>query len=290
MTSDATKTRSGPKGTHNPVGAAEALQAKPYTPYGACREAWRSQAFEVLIYGPAGSGKTRADLEKMHLACMKHAGCRCLLVRKTRKELTETALAELEEHVFPQDWRRYFGNAKREQRSSYHYPNGSIMVAGGMDDPMKVLSSEWDRILVIEAVQLTAEDYELLSTRCRATHTPYQQIICETNPNVPQHWLLRRAKAGKMQILVSTHKDNPKYWDQEKQAYTPEGQKYIERLGNLTGNRRRRLLLNEWCADDAAVFEYDVLERHLAQCTDPRYRLRITHRYDGVKRDVSIAE
>lgn len=264
---------------------------KAYTPYGACRQVWESQAFEVLIAGPAGTGKTRSDLEKLHLACLKYPGCRALLIRKTRKELTETALPELEDKVFAGNWRAWFGNAKRNQRHSYQYPNGSIIVPAGMDDPMKVLSSEWDRILVVEAVQLTEDDYEMLTTRCRATNTAYQQIICETNPNVPSHWLKRRAEAGKMDFFVSTHRDNPKYWDQAKQKLTAAGEHYIHKvLGNLTGSRRRRLLDGIWCADEAAIFDYDVLERHLARTREPDHCLKIGHRLDGTARDVSIAE
>lgn len=266
------------------------LQSRPYTPYGACRQVWESQAFEVLIAGPAGTGKTRSDLEKIHLACLKHKGCRALLLRKTRKELTETALPELEDKVFSPGWRKWFGNAKRNQRHSYQYPNGSILVTAGMDDPMKVLSSEWDRILVVEAVQLTEDDYEMLTTRCRATNTPYQQIICETNPNVPSHWLKRRAESGKMEFYTSTHRDNPKYWNQKTNTLTKEGKHYIENvLGNLTGSRRRRLLEGIWCADEAAIFDYDVLERHLARTREPDHCLKIGHKLDGAARDESIA-
>jgi len=271
--------------------ATEELQAKPYTPYGACRKVWESRAFEILVAGPAGTGKTRSDLEKIVLACMKYPKCRALIVRKTRAELTETALPELEDHVFAPNWRTWGGKAKRQQRSAYHFPNDSIIVVGGMDDPMKVLSSEWDRILVVEAVQLTEEDYEYLTSRCRATHTPFNQIICETNPNVPAHWLLRRAKAGKMEFYTSTHRDNPKWVDQKTGEYTPAGKHYIEVvLGNMTGTRRRRLLDGIWCGDEAAVFDMDVLERHLHLCREPTFRLRITHTLDGAKRDESIKQ
>lgn len=267
------------------------LQAKPFTPYGACRQVWEHQGFEALIVGPAGTGKTRSDLEWLHLGNMKYPKCRSLIVRKTRAELTETALVELEDHVFAPNWRDWFGNAKREQRSSYHYPNGSILVAAGMDDPRKILSSEYDRILVVEAVQLTQEDYELLTTRCRATNTAYQKIVCETNPDVPAHWLLQRAMAGKMAMFKSTHKDNPKYWDHAKGEYTAAGLFYINNvLSNLTGNRRRRLLLGEWCADDRAVFDYEVLERHLRLCRPPTFCLKIGHALQGSARDQSISE
>lgn len=266
------------------------LQAKAYAPYGACREVWNSQAFEVLVVGPAGTGKTRSDLEKLFLAMAKYDKARGLIVRKTRAELTETALPELEDRVFPPDWRTWGGTAKRQQRSVYHLPNGSIIALGGMDDPMKVLSSEWDRILVVEAVQLTEEDYEMLTSRCRNTATPYNQIVCETNPHVPSHWLLKRAKAGKMEYYTSTHKDNPKLWDESAKAWTKFGHHYLHTvLGNLTGSRRRRLLEGIWCADEAAVFDSEILERHLQDYARPAdFLLAIGHRLDGKARDLSL--
>lgn len=266
------------------------LQAKPYCPHGACRQVWNSQRFEILVVGPAGTGKTRSDLEKFFLCAMKYPGARILIIRKTRAELSETALVELENNVFPPDWRKWGGTAKRQQRSAYHLPNGSIIVPAGMDDPQKVLSSEWDRILVVEAIQLTEEDYEMLSTRCRATATPYNQIVCETNPGVPSHWLLKRAKAGKMDYFTSTHRDNPKLWDGKTQAWTTFGEHYINVvLSNLTGSRRRRLLEGVWCADEAAVFDSEVLEAHLqTYARDADYLLDIRHAKDGKARDLSL--
>lgn len=266
------------------------LLTKPYTPHGASRQVWASQAKEVLIPGPAGTGKTRGNLEKLYLACLKHPGCRVLLARKTRKSLTQSVLVTLENYVFPANWRRWFGNAKREHRSSYAFPNGSEMVPCGLDDPIKIMSSEWDRAGLFETIEFTEEDYESITVRVRDSHTPYNQTICDTNPGPSQHWLLRRAKTGKMEMYNSVHQDNPKYFDQILRKWTPDGEKYLATLANLTGNRRRRLLDGVWCADENAVFDHDVLDRHLALCRPPRYCLRIGHRLDGAARDVSIAE
>ena len=47
------------------------LARRPYRPYGAAYDMWCCRAPEVLIEGPAGTGKSRAVLEKINLACMK---------------------------------------------------------------------------------------------------------------------------------------------------------------------------------------------------------------------------
>lgn len=261
-----------------------------YTPYGASRQVWESRAPEILIPGPAGTGKTRGNLEKAHLACLKYPGCRICLIRKTRKSLTQSVLVTLENQVFPSDWRRWFGNSGRDHRSTYRYPNGSEMVPCGMDDPLKIMSSEWDRGFIFEAIELTEEDYECVTVRVRDSHTPYNQTISDTNPGPSLHWLLKRAKNGKMEYYPSVHEDNPKYFDQALRTWTPQGEKYLATLANLTGNRRRRLLEGVWCADEAAVFDHDVLDRHLERCRPPDYCLKIGHQFDGAARDVSIAQ
>lgn len=262
--------------------------AQPYTPYGASRKVWLSHKREVLIPGPAGTGKTRGNLEKAHLACMKYPGCRVLIARKTRKSLTQSVLVTLEDKVFMPDWRRWFGNAKREQRSTYHYPNGSEMVPAGLDDPLKIMSSEWDRVFLFESIEFTEEDYEHILTRMRESHTPYNQLVCDTNPGPSQHWLLKRAMSGKMEKFDSVHEDNPYLFDQQTGKWTKKGQEYLQTLDSLTGNRRQRLLKGVWCADESAVFDMDVLDRHLALCFEPRYCLRVTHALDGASRDMSI--
>lgn len=266
------------------------LARKPYTPYGASRLVWECQDREILIPGPAGTGKTRGNLEKAHLAALKYPGCRILLARKTRRSLTQSVLVTLEDHVFDPNWRRWFGNAKREQRSSYHYPNGSEMVPAGLDDPIKIMSSEWDRAFLFESIEFSEEDYESVTVRVRDSHTPYNQIVCDTNPGPSQHWLLKRVKSGKMRMFNSTHRDNPKYWDARRGKWTEEGVKYLATLDALSGNRRLRLLEGVWCSDESAVFDSDVLERHLGLCVAPRFTLRVRHKLDGTARDLSIRE
>jgi phage terminase large subunit len=65
---------------------------KPYRPYGVAQGLLYCHAPEVLMEGPAGTGKTRALLEKANLCALKYPGMRALLVRKTRESMTESVL------------------------------------------------------------------------------------------------------------------------------------------------------------------------------------------------------
>lgn len=49
---------------------------RPYEPVGSARELLYSRDPEVCLVGPAGTGKTRANLEKLNLVCSKYEGAK----------------------------------------------------------------------------------------------------------------------------------------------------------------------------------------------------------------------
>jgi hypothetical protein len=233
-----------------------------YLPYGAADELLGCRDTEVLIEGPAGTGKSRAVLEKVHIAALKYRGMRALILRKTRESMTESALVTYEEKVMPPDWPVAAG-AKRNVRQSYEYPNGSCVVVGGMvsgdkDRSAKIMSTEYDLIAAFEATELSEDDWEKLLTRLRNGVMPYQQAIADCNPAGPHHWLNQRANRGQMARLLSRHRDNPGLWDAKASRWTDQGGKYIATLKRLTGARASRLLEGKWAATEGAVWpEYD---------------------------------
>jgi PBSX family phage terminase large subunit len=215
----------------------------PYKPHGAAFDLFRCRDPEVLIEGPAGTGKSRAALEKANLLAWKYPGMRALLVRKTRRSMTESTLVTFEEKVVPADWAVLRGPS-RSTRQSYHYPNGSTLVLGGLDRASKIMSTEYDLILAFEACELTEADWETLLTRLRNGRMPYQQAIADTNPGAPAHWLNRRADSGAITRLISRHGDNP--------TVTSD---YLTRLSKLSGVRHLRLCRGLWAASEGLVYE-----------------------------------
>ncbi len=231
-----------------------AISAQAYEPRGAAEELFYSHEREVLLAGPAGTGKTRAALEKMFLCMQKYSSMRCLLARKTRVSLTQSALVTLEEKVLPAGHSISRG-ATRGRRTGYVLENGSELVLGGLDNADRVMSSEYDMILACEATELTLSDWEKLLTRLRHGIMPYQQAVAECNPSHPGHWLNVRANAGLMRRLVSRHEDNPIFFDRQTGLYTLAGQTYRATLERLSGVRRKRLLDGLWAAPEGLVYE-----------------------------------
>lgn len=224
-----------------------------FWPRGASADLFKCHEPEVIICGPAGTGKTYCDLWRMHLCALKYPGMRGILVRKTLEDLIASALVTYQERVLGSGRFavRPFGGSKLKP-AGFQYANGSEITIGGMDKADKVMSREYDLILAIEATELVEEDWENLSTRARWGVMPYQQLFGECNPQGPGHWLYKRVQTGKTRMFYSTHKDNPALWDGER--WTPEGEAYLARLEALSGFRRARLLEGKWTAAEGAVY------------------------------------
>lgn len=225
-----------------------------YRAYGAARELWTDRRPAVILSGPAGTGKSRGCIEKVHACCLRWPGCRWLMVRKTRESLTESALVTFEEKVLPEDSPIRQG-AQRRMRQAYRYPNGSEIVLGGLDKPSKVMSTEYDGIYVQEAIELFEDDFEALTTRLRNGVMPFQQLIGDTNPDHPRHWLKLKADRGDVAMLESRHEDNPTLWDREKGDWTEFGRVYIAKLDALTGARKARLRHGKWVQAEGVVYD-----------------------------------
>ncbi|HEY8745912.1 MAG TPA: phage terminase large subunit, partial [Chloroflexota bacterium] len=223
-----------------------------YAPRGAARALFTDRSPELLVSGPAGTGKSRACLEKLHLCACKYPGMRGLILRKTHASLTSSGLVTYKTKVLhPLDHVTFFGGSAQDP-PEFRYPNGSRILVGGLDKPSKIMSTEYDLIFVQEAVELEENDWESATTRLRNGVMPYQQLLADCNPDAPGHWLKRRADRGVTTLLESRHEENP--------TVTPA---YLAKLDALTGVRYLRLRLGKWAAAEGMVYEAWDRSRHI---------------------------
>lgn len=216
---------------------------------GAALELMHCTDREVCLDGPAGTGKSFAALWKMHLRRLLIPGSRGLLARKTLVSLKASTLVTFRQKIQPERYGVRFWSAKGDEPAHYAYPNGSQLVIVGLDKPGKAMSTEYDDILIDEALDTEEEMAEALVTRIdrpgSLATVPYAQLIYVTNPGPPTHWLNQRMNAGRTTRLRSYHSDNPAMTDS-----------YLATLANsLTGARRQRLLGGLWVAAEGAVYE-----------------------------------
>lgn len=232
-----------------------------YEPHGSALELLYDRSPEIVMSGPAGTGKSRACLEKLHLCATKYPRMRGLIIRKTRESLSEAALVTYEDKVLPERSPIADG-PRRNFRQVYTYPNKSQIVVGGLDKPGKIMSTEFDLIYVQEAIELDLADWLALTTRLRNNVMPYQQLIADCNPDAPTHWLWIRAQSTLTKMIHSRHEDNPRLFRDG--MLTDEGRIYIERLDRLghlnpdTGEREgteyQRLRVGLWVQATGIIY------------------------------------
>ena len=230
---------------------ASQIQYIDYEPRGACKEIFQRRDLELGISGPAGTGKSRACLEKVNWCCDKYPHARWIMVRKTRRSLTQSAMVTFENKVLSTPGSVPFHGGDQE----YRYGNGSILAVAGIDDPRKIYSSEWDGAYVNQAEELDQADWESIISRLRNWKMPYQQIIGDMNPDAPTHWIKARVQLGQMTLLESRHEDNPELYDIKTKEWTIRGAQYLKQLDALSGVRYRRLRLGQWASAEGAVYE-----------------------------------
>lgn len=211
---------------------------------------------DVMIVGAAGTGKTVAAVWKIHFVAMKYPGSRILMARKTLEALKSGAMATYRNDLVPSNYGVVEYGGSKFNPAEFRYPNGSVIIPVGMDKADKVLSTEFDVIYVNEATEIREADWETLRGRLRHGVVPYQMIFGDLNPSGVRHWANLRMMRGLTRRIISTHKDNPAYWDEKRQEWTKIGQHYIKViLEGLTGARRQRLLEGEWATAEGVVYE-----------------------------------
>lgn len=225
--------------------------------YGGAREFWRYKGHEVLLEGAFETGKTVAALSKLHALLCKYPNARALMVRETYKSLVQSAIVTYEKKVLPfppEDPRSGVDKSGGDKPDFYNYPNGARLVCGGLDNPDKVLSAEYDYIYVNQAEEIDLDAWEKLVGRAtgRAANAPYPQVMADCNPSYPTHWILLRKTLKRFQQL---HEHNPTLFDQATGEITERGKVTMSILDSLTGVRYLRGRLGMWAAAEGVIYD-----------------------------------
>lgn len=221
-----------------------------FSPRGGALKLWLSKAHEVMLAGPAETGKTWATLQKLDALMWKYPNAQGAIVRKSYASMHSTVLRTYRRIIGKNSPIKAYGGEKPEW---FDYPNGSRIFVGGMDNPQKVLSGERDVIYVNQAEEMELNDWETLTTRStgRGSVMPYTQMIGDCNPGPSSHWIKHR---DTLQVFESRHEDNPTLFD-ESGEITEQGKRTLAILDALTGVRYKRLRLGLWVGAEGMVYE-----------------------------------
>lgn len=243
-----------------------------YRPRGTQKALFTDKRPMVLVAGPAGTGKSRACLEKLHLICMMVPNVRAAIVRRTFTSLRTSALLTYKQHValeYIDNGVHIYGGTIPQQ---IQYANGSTIDVIGMDKSTRIMSTEYDIIYVQEATELELEQVDALSSRLRGTALSYRQLLMDCNPADDNHFLLQLVAEGKLEMLESLHEENPRYfdYDPDTQSYTltAEGEAYLARLDNLSGFWLQRLRWGKWVGAHGVIYDNFQKQHHIVDNFD----------------------
>ncbi len=226
--------------------------------FGGARDFVNCRASEVMIHGPAETGKTIAALYKLHIAASTYKNASLVICRKTLASTYSTVLQTFQNKVLPPfDALASYGiepyGGEKPEWYDYRKTGARIWLAG-MDKSSKILSAEHDIIYINQAEELELGNWETCTTRTtgRAGNMPYSQTIGDMNPAYPSFWVYHR---DSLNLFYSKHGENPALFNQHTGEITEQGGRTMAVLDALTGLRRTRLRDGKPAMAEGAIYD-----------------------------------
>lgn len=212
------------------------------------------------------TGKSHSLAYLLWKLCQTRKLVRILVIRTARSLLTDTFCKTFEEDVCP--GHECIGGGNRVNRHEYLFGHtGSRIVLGGLDDQNRYYGSDWDVIVLEEAVQFAWKDVEPFLGALRNNKLGWHALIYATNPDAPGHWLNKRANDGLCKRFVCVHQDNPSLWDIERNDWHPKGKQFMGTLSRYTGVAYDRHVRGLWRGAEGQVWETYDERRHVVPTT-----------------------
>ena len=198
-----------------------------------------STASRSLFSGAFGAGKTIALCAKALMLSQNYPKNYGLICRKVRATLGQTTLKTFLERVCPRELITDYNKSE----GLVTLANGSQILFGGLDDPLKLGSLELGWAGIDEAIETNEDDWRMVEGRLRKVGVPHQ-IFAATNPGPPSHYLYRMFwQEKKGEVYLASSFDNPAL---------PED--YRQRLSEFEGVYRDRYVLGLWKGLEGLVY------------------------------------
>jgi len=198
-----------------------------------------SGAPRLLFSGAFGAGKSIALCAKGLKLSLDYSGNYGLIARKVRATLPQTTLKTFLDLVCPVELIADFNKAE----GLITLTNGSQILFGGLDDPLKLGSLNLGWAGIDEAIETNEDDWRMLEGRLRKLDVPHQ-IFAATNPGPPTHYLYQMFFVQqKGEVYQASTYDNPAL---------PED--YKARMAEFEGIYRDRYVLGLWKGLEGLVY------------------------------------
>ena len=216
-----------------------------------------SESPRSLFSGAFGAGKSIALCAKGLKLSLDYPNNFGFICRKTRASLELSTLLTFQQKVCPRELIASHDKAK----GIITLTNGSQILFGGLDDPLKLGSLGPGGIGwcgIDEAIETVEDDWNMLEGRLRILGVPHQ-IFASTNPGPPTHYLYRKFfQEHRGDVYQASSYDNPAL---------PED--YKQRLAEFEGVYKDRYVLGLWKGLEGLV--YSAFDEKV--CLIPRFEI-----------------
>ena len=237
------------------------------------QELFFSSKAKYTAYGGArGGGKSWALRRKLVLLCLRYAGIKCLIIRRSFPELQYN-------HILP--LRAELGGAVRYSESGkcFNFPNGSVLKLGYMaddGDTLQYQGQEYDIIALDEATQLTEYRFSALKACLRGANGYPKRMYLSCNPGGVGHAWVKRLfidriyrdgeRAEDYAFIQATAYDNTVLMERDGE--------YIERLKSLPRELRAAWLDGRWDLFEGQFFSEISENSHVVEPFEQSRRVR----------------
>lgn len=214
----------------------------------------KTEASRALFSGAFGAGKSIALCTKGLRLSLDYPNNYGLICRKVRATLGETTLKTFLELVCPRELITDYNKTE----GIVTLTNGSQILFGGLDNPLKLGSLNLGWCGIDEAIETGEEDWNMIEGRLRLPGIPHQ-IFAATNPGPRTHYLYRIFfKEQKGEVFHASTLENPEL-----------PQDYIERMKEFDGVYYQRYVLGQWIGLEGLV--YSAFDERI--CLIPRFEI-----------------
>lgn len=164
----------------------------------------------IVQRGGARSGKSMAIFQYLIHKMTIQQNAQILLTRKTFPALRLTSLKVFIELLKEYGYYRFCDHSLSNSTLLYK-PTNTFIAFLSIDNPDRIMSSEWNYIHMEEAIESKYDDYMRLQTRLSSPTESINQMLVSFNPVSALHWLKTKLVDVDEDLLeiVSSYKDNP---------------------------------------------------------------------------------
>jgi phage terminase large subunit len=205
-----------------------------------------SKAKYTAYGGARGGGKSWALRYKLLLLCLKYAGIRTVIIRRTFPELRENHVRALYELAVKTGLAEY-----SETHKVFNFINGSQIKLGYLDsesDLLQYQGQEFDIIAIDEATQLYEQAFAVLAASLRGANDFPKRMYLTCNPGGVGHGWVKRLFIDR----AFRKGENPEDYCfipalvYDNSALMENNPDYIKQLEMLPDELRKAWLFGEW--------------------------------------------